>query len=336
MVIRFECACGRKLKARDKAGGCRTLCPACHEPVAVPRRAAAETDSVPISPSAAPSRRADGARERPSRGKRERISLRKLPKWKQLQSRSDPQSGEAIGSVLLALCRLTVAPALLVSLVIYAWPRLAQLNQNEILIPMLCLSIPLLVTAFSYSCADLKTLTADNWFGSRKKKTGRQPKPTDRPAAGGLRWLVFVMCGPSVATFAACQYWLYCGDMTPIDWMIVIELLMAAVAWWLVSFAVSFGRTRKEFPTPAVVVATALRMGWRLLAMTVPATLLLMGLFLCCVASVMQLHESPVAGGCLIWLCWTCGLGCAVLCLNIFERTAESVGLNCRPAVARA
>ena len=74
----------------------------------------------------------------------------------------------------------------------------------------------------------------------------------------------------------------------------------------------------------------------RLLLITLAATTMLAGLLVGGIASIVELHETPLAGGCLIWLCWTSGLCLAVLFLHMVERTAASVGVGGLAVAGRA
>src|SRR5205823_2563976 len=50
---------------------------------------------------------------------------------------------------------------------------------------------------------------------------------------GGGRWLVCFLAGPVVFAATGYLYWLNCGDPAPIDWLILVELGVMALAYWL-------------------------------------------------------------------------------------------------------
>jgi hypothetical protein len=55
-----------------------------------------------------------------------------------------------------------------------------------------------------------------------------------RAASYAARWLASIVCGPLVIAGAGLTYWLQCGRLTPVDWLILAELALLAIVLCLV------------------------------------------------------------------------------------------------------
>ncbi|MGH7226478.1 MAG: DUF4190 domain-containing protein, partial [Gemmataceae bacterium] len=112
-MIRFVCACGRQLQAREENAGKVVLCPACKQRVTVPDQFS--TSDQPKEPMEPPAPRQRVQRERPS--------FRNEEEAESEAAASQPMgsSGKAVTSLLLGIlsvfCNvLTGLPAVLVGI----------------------------------------------------------------------------------------------------------------------------------------------------------------------------------------------------------------------------
>src|SRR5205823_5375843 len=56
----------------------------------------------------------------------------------------------------------------------------------------------------------------------------------------GARWLICFLAGPVIPAGVSVLYWIRCGELTLLDWMILAELHMVAVgAWFLLLVTVN-------------------------------------------------------------------------------------------------
>ena len=128
----------------------------------------------------------------------------------------------------------------------------------------------------------------------------------------GLRtcghWLGCFLAGPAVLFGIALEYWIYSGDLSPMDWLIVSELGIAGVGWCMISLLLAAADETIRVPTPAQVLKVALRMRWKTVELTLLATAVLLGHFAAAICGIAQLHANPVSAVPLLWLCWTSGL----------------------------
>jgi hypothetical protein len=81
-------------------------------------------------------------------------------------------------------------------------------------------------------------------------------------AVGALAvWIGCFLAGPVVPAALACLYWMQCGDPAVLDWMIIAELVVPAVAWWLAALTVV--NATGAAATPGRVIDVLWRLGWR-------------------------------------------------------------------------
>jgi hypothetical protein len=103
-------------------------------------------------------------------------------------------------------------------------------------------------------------------------------------------------------------YWLYCGDLKPLDWLILAELGLVGVAYWILTLLAVADRGRLRDVNPLVVADLAHRLGWRALAVVLLAALLLLVHGGALVFGVAEFHNAPVKGWLLLAGGWVSGL----------------------------
>ncbi|HUG91356.1 MAG TPA: hypothetical protein VML55_11010 [Planctomycetaceae bacterium] len=74
-------------------------------------------------------------------------------------------------------------------------------------------------------------------------------------------WIGCFLAGPAVPAGVAALYWLGCGDLALLDRVIMAELLVPAIGYWLVALTIMNARGRLLDATPARVCETAWRLG---------------------------------------------------------------------------
>jgi hypothetical protein len=120
-------------------------------------------------------------------------------------------------------------------------------------------------------------------------------------------WLSCLLAGPVLLFAAAVGFWLYCGDLTIIDWSILVELCLAAVGWWLIALLLTNLDDSVRVASPVHVVATALTMPWEFAGLTVLASAVFLGHLLVAGYAIGQLHVTPLTAFPLLWVCWSSG-----------------------------
>src|SRR5580704_6304512 len=120
-------------------------------------------------------------------------------------------------------------------------------------------------------------------------------------------WLSCFLAGPALLFAGAVGYWLYCGDLTIIDWSILAELCFAGVAWWLIALLLTNIDETLRVASPAQVLRTALTMPGEGAAITILATVIFLGHFFAAAYAIGQIHVTPLTAFPLLWACWSSG-----------------------------
>jgi hypothetical protein len=120
-------------------------------------------------------------------------------------------------------------------------------------------------------------------------------------------WLSCFLAGPALFFAAALGYWLYCGDLTIIDWSILVELCFGGVGWWLIALLLTNLDETVRVASPIQVVRTAFTMPWECAGLTVMAAAVFLGHFFAAAYLIGQLHVVPLTAFPLLWICWSSG-----------------------------
>jgi hypothetical protein len=121
-------------------------------------------------------------------------------------------------------------------------------------------------------------------------------------------WLGCFVMGPALLFGAALGYWLYCGDLSVIDWMILIELCYAGVGWWLIALLLTNLDDTLRVASPGQIVRTVLIMRWETAGLTALAAVVVLGHFFFAAYAISQLYVTPLSSFPLLWACWSSGL----------------------------
>jgi hypothetical protein len=208
-----------------------------------------------------------------------------------------------IAGLTLALTVLTTVGALAV-------PRILAditLNAVNLGVALVCLVGPLMV--LGYACGFLDCVLASAAQG--ESRFIRWPGGNLALVFRSLvAWALAFVSAPAPLAVIGFYYWLYCGDPVLVDYIILSELGILGMGYWLLA-VLAVGRSeRLRDANPWRVAELVERLGWRALIGTLLAAALFLshGLLAFRMASV--LHDEPglgllLAAGCwLSWLFW--------------------------------
>jgi hypothetical protein len=134
----------------------------------------------------------------------------------------------------------------------------------------------------------------------------------------GLKWLTCFLAGPVVFAAAATFYWFRCGDPTPLDYLILTELGVVAVAYWVFSLLSFTDGGRLGDLNPLAVADVAHRLGrWALLAAVLASLVALAHVWLL-VTAVAAVHTDPVQGLTLLTVGWMSAMYWSTLFCRLF------------------
>jgi hypothetical protein len=332
MSIKFVCSCGKHLRARDEMAARRSMCPACGAPVGIPslqpthrgttaapmtpmerlrhRRANASADPAtadPPSPADTPSSPVslsdDTVVKRHSGPPADAVRKRSRRRgWAY-----EAHWAECLLFPLRALpliCALALALTLLSALAVKLLPQLAELETQSVwtwlgLAPFLVL--PLTVVGYACGLLDCTLASAAAGEAGFVRWPGRD---VGLAMKSSLTWLICFLAGPVVPAAAAPVYWLNCGEPDRLDWVILAELAVVAVAWWLLALLSVCQGNRLRDVHPLRVAALAHRLGPRtpVVAAAAGALVLVHGWF--GLAALEKVHFAPAEGVAQLALCW--------------------------------
>jgi hypothetical protein len=332
MTIKFICTCGKHLKARDEMAARRSVCPRCGSPVGIPslKPTHAGTVAAPMSPL----ERIQYARNRPlapaatpspSQDKPQPPAPRRGdPRLVRLLSTRGTRRTDLTGRHLekhwcecllypLRACHLCFGLALIMMLLsalgALSLPHLfAETPTDPRLLALFYLTWGLLLVALAgLPCGFLECVLASavagevyyiRWSGNALLTVLRS----------GAKWLACLLAGPIVFAGAGWLYWLYCGDPELLDWLILAEVGIVGVAYWIVALLAVTDRGRWRDVNPLAVADLAHRLGWRSLVVVLVAALLLLAHGVVLLAGLAAVHTLPATGLLLLVGGWVSGL----------------------------
>src|SRR5439155_18097090 len=130
-------------------------------------------------------------------------------------------------------------------------------------------------------------------------------------ALSGMRWLACFFAGPVLFAGTAVWYWLECGDPGILDWLILGELGIVAVAYHLFALLALTERGRVRDLNPLAVADLAHRLGWRTLAVTILAGVLLLVHGWALHAGIQEVDRSHGSGLLILAAVWLSGMYCS-------------------------
>jgi hypothetical protein len=142
------------------------------------------------------------------------------------------------------------------------------------------------------------------------------PDLDPRPAVTScVKWGLAWACGPAILVGLAFRHWIYCGDVTLIDGLILLELTMPAISYWMLAMLVLATNQDRAWASPRQVLKIIRRLGFRALAAGMAATVV--GFVHVCVGAgaIILSHESWLGGLVILWFCWFSVWQCATYIL---------------------
>ncbi|HEY3963927.1 MAG TPA: hypothetical protein VGM05_05170 [Planctomycetaceae bacterium] len=306
-MIHFDCQCGKALKAPPKLAGTVGCCPACGSQVAVPHPLVA--DNGPGEQSEVYALAAEPPIECipddqpafvPSTTPRDSFRRDPIDAW--LETIQGTKFVAAISAIL----------ALLTALGIELYPHVLQSGIFWLSGLFLVLAwAGVVAVVLGYGCQLLDSALECEPHG------GRQPEMPDLdpgPAVTSfVKWASCFVAGPAFLLYEALRYWVLCGDLTVGDGLILGELTVSAIGYWLIAVLVLTKRPELVVPLPWHVLKAARNLGARI----VPAGIVLTvaaGVHLWLgVNALVLLHSSWLVGWILLWICWFSVWQCGAL-----------------------
>jgi hypothetical protein len=328
MSIKFICSCGKHLRARDDMAARRSMCPRCGAPVGVPslqpthagtlaapmtpqerRRLHREKSPDPLDPEPAVPITTTLPPPAPSN-----IAAAPLP-WRVPRVRRRLHMEEHWYQCLLYPFlnrRLLLALALPLTLLsggfVLSIPELPRFDeivsmpQWPYFVPFLL--VPLLFVV--YTCATVECALTSALAGEGLG-TYWPSRSIVAVLKSGLRWLLCFLAGPIVPLALAGYFWLYGGDLTALDWAIVVELIVLAAAYWLLAVVCSVERDRLRDANPVRVAQLVHRLRFRAVVPVLIAPVLMGAHAAVAFFALAELHQHASAL-LLLACCWGSGL----------------------------
>jgi hypothetical protein len=218
-----------------------------------------------------------------------------------------------------ALLGLAAAMALATGWLVHLLPGLEPLGAQALVLSPLQMLVPLLLLA--YGCAFLQCVLNAAVAG--------EPPDTYWPRchihvvlryAG--RWLFCFLAGPAVLGGAAIAYWIHCGDLDILDRLILAELGIVALAYWLFALLAATRSGRFYDANPWRIAELIHRLGYRSAVAIVVACLLAYQHGCWMLGAIEVVHRTAFVGWLLLMLCWLSALAWAAFLLRL-------VGLWC-------
>jgi hypothetical protein len=355
LTIKFICSCGKHLRARDDMASRRSICPNCGNPVGIPSLQPHHPGGLPAMTPA----------ERERHARKRKPAPAETPKPRAPESPEVPAPPAETNVVRLLSTRAKKPRANPTGRHLEQhWHEclLYPLRARR-----LCFGLAVLMTALSAGTAVLlpQQLAANppeqRWAVALFYLGGLLPlaflvglpcafldcvlvsavqgeiyyirwsgNPLLTVVVSGTKWLACFLAGPVVFAATAWLYWLNCGEVKLLDWLILAELGVVAVAYQVYALLAVSDRGRLRDLNPPAVADLAHRLGWRTLVVVLVASLVLLAHGWVLTAGVAEVHEEPGKGLTLLVGGWLSG----VFWGTFFCRL---LGLRCyrsRPAVA--
>jgi hypothetical protein len=335
--IKFFCSCGQSLRARDEMASRRCRCPRCGNPVGVPslRPTHAGTQAAPMTPEERYRLRRGRSvgwaeSSRPTSGDRVGLEDSAHPTTTDLPPPKPPRRTPKLRQrrqleqhwyqclaypflnwkLLLFLAFLLSVTMVGVLLTFQEFPAFSVMSLQG-WFPWVCsILLVTLIVAYAYATVECALISALAGAGPALYWAGL-------PFKSGLRWLVCFLAGPIVPVGCAVYFWIYGGDLDPLDWIILAELGVFAAAFWLLAIVCTNERNRLRDANPLRVM----RLVHRLKARAVVPVLIAPALGIVHVwlglSALLNLHGHIFTSWLLLMLCWWSGLSWATFLLRL-------------------
>jgi hypothetical protein len=324
MSIKFICSCGKHLRARDEMAARRSMCPRCGRPVGVPslHPTHAGTEAAPLTPQermrlnrnktgrgndavetiiihpslTGPARPPSSPDNPPTSPKVYRRRRRQLEQYWHQCLAYPWLSWKVLWGFAWILSLGTGG----VVLTIQNFPSFSATSLHHWFPWATSALFVLLIAAYAYSWVECALTSALAGKGAAAYLPSWR---TADPGKSGVRWLVCFFAGPVVPAGLAAYFWIYGGDLTALDWAIVVELSVLAAAYWFLAIVSANERNRLRDANPVRVAQLLQRLKYRALVPALLAPALAFAHALVGLLALAALHQHTVA-----WLllvaCW--------------------------------
>jgi hypothetical protein len=120
-------------------------------------------------------------------------------------------------------------------------------------------------------------------------------------------WFLCFLAGPIIPFALALIFWLRAGEMEVVDWLILAELVIVAVSYWILVVLTVNAKDGLASVNPMRVADQINRLGWRSLGVAVGGAFLLLVHGLVAVAAIADLQRDQGWGWFLLVLCCMSG-----------------------------
>ncbi|MBI3864882.1 MAG: hypothetical protein HY290_23650 [Planctomycetia bacterium] len=325
-MIRFDCQCGKTLKASPDLAGTVCSCPACGAYVAVPhplsddgdlRETAGAYALAAEQPVACVS---DEPAFVPVSNPRAPFKRSALEVWWESQQNLTFVGG--LSGILAVLTALGIA----------LYPRLLQsgIDWPSGLFPALVwMGITAVVAGFG--CKFLDAALDSALRGGGPEQSPFLEFDPGSALASFTKWALCFVAGPAFLVYEAIRFWIRCGDLSVVNATILLELTVPAIGYWLVGVLVLTQRPDLVVPSPWQVARCLRTLGVR--AVPAGAAVTAAGFIHVWLAinAIILLHTSWLTGLLLLWVCWFSTWHCgaiAVRTLGSWTAPTSRLGLS--------
>jgi hypothetical protein len=123
-----------------------------------------------------------------------------------------------------------------------------------------------------------------------------------------VTWFVCFLAGPTVPIAVAVLFWLRAGELEVLDWLILAELIIVAISYWILVLLTVNARDGLANAHPLRVAEQAARLGWRSIGVAVIGGLLALIHGLIAFAAIGNLQKELGGGWFLLILCCVSGM----------------------------
>lgn len=340
MSIKFVCSCGKRLKARDEMAQRLSVCPRCGSLVGIPT---SKTQAAPLPTAVrlrdAPAQTAT-APPRDSRITR-LLSLRRQRRPDRAGRHLEEHWYECLlyplraWPLCLALAVVMTPISAAVTLVLPTllgeppadpW-TLAAVRVSSVVLALLILGLP----------GDFLNQVLTRAASGEVELLRGWGNPLLAAMLSGMKWLLCFLAGPVVFAGAAVAYWFDCGEPGLLDWLMIGELGIVAIAYQIFALLALTDRGRLRDLNPLAVADLIHRLGWRTLVAVLLAAALLLGDALLLGAGIGTLHVEPLEGWLMLAAAWFGGAFAGTFFFRLFGircYRSRKAGIAVSPATA--
>jgi hypothetical protein len=318
MVIKFVCRCGKHLKARDEMAARRSMCPACGAPVGVPSLCPT-TRGAPAGPLSREEIRARAWTEPslPTDSLAPDLTEASTPPPAK-QGRARPVIGHfprrftvsvLFGTLPMRVGLLSAALTVLSGWAALLWTNQSPAQENAPILLFLALTAVAAFPVLGQAGNLLEFVLL--WASGDVRRACWPGWNLRRPLLTALTWTYCLLAGPVLPAAAALWYWFTTGDLVFLDWLVLAELGVLAVGYWLLAVVVVTRSGRLLNATPFEVARLAHRLNWRAALAILAASALALALGRLALAAIPTFHEDVFEGWLLLAGLWVGGLTAA-------------------------